>query len=171
MLSDQLTLATAGWLVQLKTVLYDFQPSGVKFWMQTQQKIFWIKLYRFCSMLPTFFVDFAFCYQPKVINTFLFIHLILTFVLKTQYKGCLLYTLLIFSNLVFFFFFKIFWMKTFRKLVKLLSHVWLFSTPCIVAYQVPPSMGFSRQEYWSGLPFPSPGDLSDPGIKPGSPAL
>ena len=38
-------------------------------------------------------------------------------------------------------------------------------------YQAPPSMGFSRQEYWSGLPFPSPGDLPDPGIEPGSPAL
>ena len=40
-----------------------------------------------------------------------------------------------------------------------------------VADQVPPSMGFSRQEYWSGLPFPSPGDLLNPGIKPGSPTL
>ena len=40
-----------------------------------------------------------------------------------------------------------------------------------VADQAPPSMGFSRQEYWSGLPFPSPGDLSNPGIKPGSPTL
>ena len=40
-----------------------------------------------------------------------------------------------------------------------------------MAYQVPPSMGFSRQECWSGLPFPSPGDLPDPGIKPGSPVL
>ena len=40
-----------------------------------------------------------------------------------------------------------------------------------VAYQAPLSMGFSRQEYWSGLPFPSPGDLPDPGIKPRSPAL
>ena len=40
-----------------------------------------------------------------------------------------------------------------------------------VAYQYPPSMGFSRQEYWSGLPFPSPGDLPDPGIEPRSPAL
>ena len=39
------------------------------------------------------------------------------------------------------------------------------------AYQAPPSMGFSRQEYWSGLPFPSPGDLPDPGIEPGSPTL
>ena len=40
-----------------------------------------------------------------------------------------------------------------------------------IAYQAPLSMGFSRQEYWSGLPFPSPGDLPDPGIKGGSPAL
>ena len=40
-----------------------------------------------------------------------------------------------------------------------------------VAYQAPPSMGFSRQKYWSGLPFPSPGDLPNPGIEPGSPAL
>ena len=40
-----------------------------------------------------------------------------------------------------------------------------------VAYQAPPSMEFSRQEYWSGLPFPSAGDLPDPGIKPGSPIL
>ena len=44
-------------------------------------------------------------------------------------------------------------------------------TPWTVACQVPPSMGFSRQEYWSGLPFPSPGDLPDPGIEPRSPAL
>ena len=45
------------------------------------------------------------------------------------------------------------------------------ATPWKVAYQAPPSMGFSRQEYWSGLPFPSPGHLPDPGIKPGSPTL
>ena len=44
-------------------------------------------------------------------------------------------------------------------------------TPWTVAHQAPPSMGFSRKEYWSGLPFPSPGDLSNPGIKPRSPAL
>ena len=44
-------------------------------------------------------------------------------------------------------------------------------TPWTVAYQVPPSMGFFRQEYWSGLPVPSPGDLPDPGIEPRSPAL
>ena len=51
------------------------------------------------------------------------------------------------------------------------SCVRLFATPGTVACQAPLSMGFSRQEYWSGLPFPSPGDLPDTGIKPGSPAL
>ena len=55
--------------------------------------------------------------------------------------------------------------------VKSLSHVQLFVNSWTVAYQVPPSVGFSRQEYWSGLPFPSPGDLPDPGTEPGSPAL
>ena len=47
----------------------------------------------------------------------------------------------------------------------------LFRTPWTVAYQAPPSMGFSRQDCWSRLPFPSPGDLPNPGIKPGSPTL
>ena len=55
--------------------------------------------------------------------------------------------------------------------VKLLSHVRLFATLWTVAYQASPSMGFSRQEYWSGLPFPSPGDLPDPGIEPWFPTL
>ena len=55
--------------------------------------------------------------------------------------------------------------------VKSLSHVWLFSTPWTVTYQAPQSMGFSRQEYGSELPFPSPGDLPNPGIEPGSPVL
>ena len=55
--------------------------------------------------------------------------------------------------------------------VKSLSRVRLFATPWTVAYQAPLSMGFSRSEYWSGLPFPSPGDLPDPGVKPMSPAL
>ena len=55
--------------------------------------------------------------------------------------------------------------------VKSLSRVQLFVTPWTVAYHTPPPMGFSRQEYWSGLPFPSPGELPDPGIKPRSPAL
>ena len=58
-----------------------------------------------------------------------------------------------------------------RKKVKLLSHVRLFATPWTVDLQAPLSMGFSRQECWSGLPFPSPGDLPDPGIEHGSPAL
>ena len=55
--------------------------------------------------------------------------------------------------------------------VKLLSRVQLFPIPWTVTYQAPPSMEFSRQEYWSGLPFPSPGDLPNPGIEPRSPAL
>ena len=55
--------------------------------------------------------------------------------------------------------------------VKSLSRVQLFVTPSTVDYQAPPSMGFSRQEYWSGLPFPSPGDLPNLGIEPRSPAL
>ena len=55
--------------------------------------------------------------------------------------------------------------------MKSLSPVRLFATPWTVAHQAPPSMGFSRQEYWSGLPFPSPGDLPNPGIEPRSPTL
>ena len=55
--------------------------------------------------------------------------------------------------------------------VKLLIHVRLFVTPWTVTYQAPLSMGFSRQEYWSGVPLPSPGDLPNPGIEPGSPAF
>ena len=52
-----------------------------------------------------------------------------------------------------------------------LSHVRLFETLWTVAHQAPLFMGFSRQEYWSGLPFPPPGDLPDSGIEPTSPAL
>ena len=55
--------------------------------------------------------------------------------------------------------------------VKSLSRVQLFATPWTAAHQAPPSTGFSRQEYWSGLPFLTPGDLPDPGIKPLSPLL
>ena len=55
--------------------------------------------------------------------------------------------------------------------VKSLSCVPLFATPWTAACQAPPPMGFSRQEYWSGSLFPSPGDLPDPGIKPWSPIL
>ena len=54
---------------------------------------------------------------------------------------------------------------------EVLSHVQLFVTPWTVAHQAPLSMGFSRQEYWSGLPFPSPGDLPNPEIEPRSPTL
>ena len=50
----------------------------------------------------------------------------------------------------------------------MLSHVRLFATPRTVAHQAPLSRGFSRQEYWSGLPFPPPGDLPDPGVEPTS---
>ena len=55
--------------------------------------------------------------------------------------------------------------------LKSLSQVRLSATPWTVARQAPPSMGFSRQEHWTGLPFPSPGDLPDPGIELKSPAL
>ena len=55
--------------------------------------------------------------------------------------------------------------------VKSLSHVQLFAAPWTAAYQAPLFMEFSRQEFWSGLPFPSPGDLPHPGFEPGSPAL
>ena len=55
--------------------------------------------------------------------------------------------------------------------VKWLSRVRLFATPWTVAYQTPLSMGFSRQEYWSGVPLPSPGDLPNLGIELGSPAF
>ena len=58
-----------------------------------------------------------------------------------------------------------------RKKVRSLSRVQLFATPWTVAYQAPPSMEFSRQEYWRGLSFPSPGDLPDSGIEPVSPTL
>ena len=58
-----------------------------------------------------------------------------------------------------------------REREKSLSPICLFATPWAVAYQSPLSMEFSRQEYWSGLPFPSPEDLPDPGIEPRSPTL
>ena len=58
-----------------------------------------------------------------------------------------------------------------RMKVKSLSRVRLFATPWTVVYQALQSMEFSRQKYWSGLPFPSPGDLPNPEIEPGSPTL
>ena len=58
-----------------------------------------------------------------------------------------------------------------RKKVKSLSRVRLFATPWTIAYYAPLSMGFSRQEYWTGMPFSSPEDLPNPGVEPGSPTL
>ena len=60
---------------------------------------------------------------------------------------------------------------TFIYVLSCFSHVQLFAAPWSIAHQAPLSMGFSRQEYWSGLPFHSPGDLLNPGMEPGSPAL
>ena len=67
----------------------------------------------------------------------------------------------------------IFWLWASLVKVKSLSHVQLSVTPwtIYIVHHAPPAMGFSRQEYCSGLPCPSPGDLSDSGIEPGSPAL
>ena len=58
-----------------------------------------------------------------------------------------------------------------RDVVLSLSSVWLFATPWTVANQAPQSVGFPKQEYWSGLPFPSQGDLPNPGIESTSPTL
>ena len=61
--------------------------------------------------------------------------------------------------------------ETFVVQVKSFSHVWLFVTAWTIACQAPLSTEFSRQGYWSGLPFPFPGDLPDPGIEPRSSTL
>ena len=68
-------------------------------------------------------------------------------------------------------FFHVRFLKYKRMKVKSLSLVRVFVTTWTVARQAPLSIGFSRQEHWSGLPFPSPGDLPDPGFEPGPPAL
>ena len=60
-------------------------------------------------------------------------------------------------------------LRTVCVYAQLLSYIQLFVTPWTVALQAPLSMAFSRQEYWSALTFPTPGDLPDPGIKPASP--
>ena len=77
------------------------------------------------------------------------------------------------ADIYIFFYQTLPWGKPKRKIkwVKSLSYVRLFATSWTVAHQDSLSMGFPRQEYWSGLPFPSSGDLHNPGIKPGSPAL
>jgi len=97
-------------------------------------------------------------------------------------ENCLHFTFIIFSDVSWFFFFLVLFMlndfrlypghfeycvtKILKVKVKSLSCVRLFATPWPVAYQASQSKGFSRQECWSGLPFPSPGDLPDPGIEP-----
>ena len=64
-----------------------------------------------------------------------------------------------------------YWTTMDRRMLKMfVSHIWLFVTPWTVAHQAPLFLEFSRKEYWSGLLFPSPGDLPDLGIKPMSPA-
>ena len=63
------------------------------------------------------------------------------------------------------------WEYKVKVKVNSLSRVQLFGTPWTVTYQAPPPMGFSKQEYWSGVPFPSPEDLHDPGIELWSPTL
>ena len=68
-------------------------------------------------------------------------------------------------NILFFF------KRVYIYKVKSLNRVRLFATPWTVAFQAPLFMGFSRQKQWSGLLFPSPGDLPNPRIKPGSPTL
>ena len=62
-------------------------------------------------------------------------------------------------------------LKSESEVAQSLSRVRLLATLWTVAHQVPLPISFSRQEYWSGLPFPSPGDLPDPGIEPRSPTL
>ena len=67
-------------------------------------------------------------------------------------------------------YFELFLLNIYILYACVLSRVRLFATPWTVTRQAPLPMGFSRQEYWNGLPFPSPGDLPDPGIDPGSAA-
>ena len=72
---------------------------------------------------------------------------------------------------VYFLCFYVLHVKSIMCVSRSLSHVSLFETPWTVAHQAPLSMGLTRKQYWSGLPCPSLGDLSDPRIEPGSPAL
>ena len=89
--------------------------------------------------------------------------------LESFYRRCYLSS----SHIAFFKKFWTFFILLFMKWseVKSFSHVRLFVTPWTIAYQAHTSMGFPRQEYWSRLPFPFPGDLRNPGIEPRSPAL
>ena len=78
--------------------------------------------------------------------------------------------MLVFKD-IYHFYFKIQTKYAFVIVVYLLSHIQLFGTPWTVASLVPQSMGSSRQAYWSGLPFPPPWDLPDPGFEPTSPTF
>ena len=101
------------------------------------------------------------------------------FVYFSHYYIYIYYTIIVQKQclLIFFFLLSVILLFSFHPLLllklklKSLSCVRLFATPWTVAYQAPPSVGFSWQEYWSGLPFPSLRDLPNPGIKPGSPVL
>ena len=72
-----------------------------------------------------------------------------------------IFTILLYSYTTFYKIFLFYYIYA-----KSLSRVWLFAPPWTVAHEAPLTMGFPRQIYWSGLPFPSPGDLPDPGIEP-----
>ena len=86
--------------------------------------------------------------------------------------SCYYFIILLWYFVIFMLYLLALQMQQWKKVkVKSLSHVQLFATPWTVALQAPPSMGFSREGYWSGLPFPSPRDLSDPGIERGSSSL
>ena len=91
------------------------------------------------------------------------------FLSRSLFICCRISQRLVLCSLVFKLFF-LFWatlpLESEKVKVKSLSHVQLFETSWTVTCKSPPSMGFSRQDYWSGLPFPSPGDLPDPGIEP-----
>ena len=96
--------------------------------------------------------------------------------LNTKWVKPFIISLILYHHSVFFpiFFFLTYFHQPFLQAAhscccwKVLSHVWLFATPWTVAHQAPLCMGFPRQEYWSGLSFPSPGHLPDPGVKSGS---
>ena len=112
----------------------------------------WLSNFYFFSLSPTKGLSFIFKKTLSVID-FLF------YCFSNLFYFCPnLYYYLPSAN------FGLVWVKSF-------SRVRLFVTPWTVAHQAPQSMEFSRQEYWSELPFPPPGDLANPGIKPGSPAL
>ena len=94
------------------------------------------------------------------------------FTFSISYSMLPLHLVYVFQFLhLFFIFFGVLSQALIKHSRKPFVYIYIFTTPWTAAYQAPPFMGFSRQEYWSGLPFPSPGELLDPGIKPRSPTL